>query len=77
MPNYKREGIKTKRIGVVLPEDVGLRLEQIAKDKVWSVSQTAATAIEEWLKQQETNASEEDAAWVKRPQTGSTALKPP
>lgn len=64
MPNYKREGIKTKRIGVVLPEDIGLRLEQIAKDKAWSVSQTAATAIEDWLQQQETNESsdKEDVA---------------
>lgn len=62
MPNYKREGIKTKRIGVVLPEDVGLRLEQIAKDRAWSVSQTAAAAIEEWLEQQEIANNKEDAA---------------
>jgi metal-responsive CopG/Arc/MetJ family transcriptional regulator len=62
MPNYKREGIKTKRIGVVLPEDVGLRLEQIAKDRAWSVSQTAATAIEEWLEQNETASQKENAA---------------
>lgn len=62
MPNYKKEGIKTKRIGVVLPEDVGLRLEQIAKDKAWSISQTAAIAIEEWLEQQKANLGKEDAA---------------
>lgn len=49
MPRYKQEGIETARVGVVLPKEVRLRLEQVAKSKGWSVSQTAASAIEEWL----------------------------
>ncbi|MEL6500580.1 MAG: hypothetical protein AAFQ23_04135 [Cyanobacteria bacterium J06623_1] len=51
MPQYKKEGIKTAKIGVVLPKEVKENLEQVAKDKSWSISQTAATAIEEWLNQ--------------------------
>jgi metal-responsive CopG/Arc/MetJ family transcriptional regulator len=57
MPSYKKEGIKTKRIGVVLPEELGSLLEQVAKNKAWSVSQTAAFAIQQWLEQYGTSAT--------------------
>lgn len=50
MPRYKQEGIETARVGVVLPKEVREDLERVAKNRGWSVSQTAATAIEEWLK---------------------------
>jgi metal-responsive CopG/Arc/MetJ family transcriptional regulator len=49
MPKYKKEGIKTARIGVVLPEEVREKLEEIADKRGWSLSQTAALAIQEWL----------------------------
>lgn len=51
MPRYKQEGIETARVGVVLPKEIRERLENVAKKRGWSVSQTAATAIEEWLEQ--------------------------
>lgn len=49
MPRYKQEGIEIARVGVVLPKEVRLRLEQVAATRGWSLSQTAASAIEEWL----------------------------
>lgn len=49
MRNYKAKGIKTTRIGVVLPEEVRLQLERVADSKSWSISQTAAFIINEWL----------------------------
>lgn len=49
MPRYKQQGIETATVGVVLPKEIKLRLERVAKTKGWSVSQTAASAIEEWL----------------------------
>lgn len=66
MPQYKKEGIETAKIGVVLPKEVKAVLEQVAKSKQWSISQTAATAIEEWLEKAENNVSadEESAAWA-------------
>jgi hypothetical protein len=62
MPQYKKEGIETARIGVVLPKEIRLRLERVAVDKGWSVSQTAANAIEEWLDLVETPSKNEEAA---------------
>lgn len=50
MPSYKREGIKPSRIGVVLPEKLKEELQTEAKARGWSISQTAAYAIQEWLK---------------------------
>ena len=62
MPRYKQEGIETARVGVVLPKEVRLRLEQVAKAKGWSVSQTAAAAIEDWLEQNEATEQGQGAA---------------
>jgi len=53
MPRYKQEGIETARVGVVLPKETRERLEAEANKRGWSVSQTAAIAIEEWLKSNE------------------------
>jgi predicted transcriptional regulator len=49
MPRYKQQGIETATVGVVLPKEIKLRLDRVAESKGWSVSQTAASAIEEWL----------------------------
>lgn len=49
MPKYKKEGIKTSTVGVVLPEDLKIELEKEANSRGWSLSQTAALAIKEWL----------------------------
>lgn len=64
MPRYKQEGIETTRIGVVLPTEIKQRLKDVADKKAWSISQTAAIAIEEWLDRHETPDvdTKEDAA---------------
>lgn len=49
MPDYKKEGIETARVGIVMPKETRDRLEGAAKAKGWSLSQTATTAIQEWL----------------------------
>jgi len=53
MPKYKEEGIETAKIGVVLPVTLRTRLEAVAKSKAWSISQTAATAILEYVEKTE------------------------
>jgi len=53
MPKYKEEGIETAKIGVVLPVTLRTRLEAVAKSKGWSMSQTAATAILEYVERAE------------------------
>lgn len=55
MPDYKKEGIETARIGIVMPKGIRDRLEKVAKAKGWSISQTATTAIQEWLDLTEAN----------------------
>lgn len=49
MPDYKKEGIETARVGIVMPKEIRERLERAAKARGWSISQTATTAIQEWL----------------------------
>lgn len=49
MPDYKKEGIETARVGIVMPKEIRERLERTAKARGWSMSQTATTAIQEWL----------------------------
>ncbi len=53
MPKYKEEGIETAKIGVVLPVTLRQRLEAVAKSKGWSMSQTAAAAILEYVERAE------------------------
>lgn len=49
MPDYKKEGIETARVGIVMPKKIRERLEVMAKVKGWSISQTATILIEEGL----------------------------
>jgi hypothetical protein len=57
MPDYKKEGIETARVGIVMPKETRGRLESAAKAKGWSLSQTATMAIQEWLDRLEGKAS--------------------
>lgn len=62
-PRYKQQGIETATVGVVLPKEVKVHLDKVAKSRGWSISQTAAVAIKEWLEQQEPASNDkEDAA---------------
>ena len=55
MPDYKKEGIETARVGIVMPKETRERWERAAKAKGWSISQTATTAIQKWLEEVESS----------------------
>lgn len=56
MPDYKKEGIETSRVGIVMPKETRERLEGAAKARGWSLSQTATVAVQEWLDRAEAKA---------------------
>lgn len=52
MPAYKKKGIQTAKIGVVIPLEIKEKLDLLAEARGWTVSQSAATAIEQWVLQE-------------------------